>query len=144
MFNFECRILNMETNQCSQDILPRFCAPLARQPGVLFSIFVERRLLAKSAKKRTSHAWCNACDAHFRRVLHRICYSNVAQMKRASCVQHTCRLCAGCCSGSMRHTRVTRVGCALLSRVCHPFMYCRCRALLACRKCAGPWVTFGQ
>jgi hypothetical protein len=23
-------------------------------------------------------------------------------------------------------------------------MYCRCRALLARRKCAGPWVTFGQ
>jgi hypothetical protein len=31
-----------------------------------------------------------------------------------------------------------------LLRVCRPFMYCRCLALLARRKCAGPWVTFGQ
>jgi hypothetical protein len=31
-----------------------------------------------------------------------------------------------------------------LLRVFRPFMYCRCLALLARRKCAGPWVTFGQ
>jgi hypothetical protein len=31
-----------------------------------------------------------------------------------------------------------------LLRVCRPFMYCRCFALLARRKCAGPWDTFGQ
>jgi hypothetical protein len=99
------------------------------------------------AKKRTSHAGCNAWDARFRRVLHRICYSNFAHMKRASCAQHLRGRCAGCCSGSMWLTRVTRVGCTLLtrlSRVCRPFMYCRCRALLARRKCAGPWFTFGQ
>jgi hypothetical protein len=47
------------------------------------------------AMKRTSQAGCNACDARFRRVLHRICYSNVAHMKRASCVQHLRGMCAG-------------------------------------------------
>jgi hypothetical protein len=31
-----------------------------------------------------------------------------------------------------------------LLRVCCPLMYCRCFALLARRKCAGPRVTFGQ
>jgi hypothetical protein len=50
------------------------------------------------AKKRTSHAGCNACDSRFLRVLHRICYSNVAHTKRASCVQHLRGICAGCCS----------------------------------------------
>jgi hypothetical protein len=75
--------------------------------------------------RQTSHAGCNACDARFRRVLHRICFSNVAHMKPAvMCVSDT------------------RVGCALLtrlSRVCRPFIYCRCRALLARRKCARPY-----
>jgi hypothetical protein len=69
------------------------------------------------SKTRTSHAGCNASDARIRRVLPRICYSNVAHMKRASCVQHLRGMCAGCCSGSMWHTRVTRVGCALLTRL---------------------------
>jgi hypothetical protein len=30
--------------------------------------------------KRTSHPGCNACDTRFRRVLHHICYSNVARL----------------------------------------------------------------
>jgi hypothetical protein len=99
------------------------------------------------AKKRTSHAGCNACDARFRRVFHRICYSNVAHLNRVSCVQHLRGMCAGCCSGSMWHTRVChtrgmRTSDALVARV--SFMYCRCRALLARRQCAGPWVTFSQ
>jgi hypothetical protein len=62
--------------------------------------------------KRASHVGCNACNARIQRVLHRICYSNVAHrfimriayyearftsicysnvahmMKRASSVQH--------------------------------------------------------
>jgi hypothetical protein len=85
------------------------------------------------AKKRTSHVGCNACNARFRRVLHRICYySNFAHMKRASCVQHLRGMCAG-------YALLTR-----LSRVCRPFMYCRCRVLLTRRKYTGPWVTFGQ
>jgi hypothetical protein len=69
------------------------------------------------AKKRTSHAGCNACDARFTSHLLLEC-----QMKRASCVQHLRGMCVGYCSGSMWHMRVTRVGCALLkrlSRVCH-------------------------
>jgi hypothetical protein len=66
----------------------------------------------------------------FRRVLHRICYCNVAHMKRASCVQHL----RGMCAGSAPASCDTRVGCALLTRVCRPLMSCRCRALLARRK----------
>jgi hypothetical protein len=69
------------------------------------------------AKKRTSHAGCNACDARFRRVLHRICYSNVAHMKRASCLQHLRGMCAGCCSGSMWHTRGMRTSDAFVASV---------------------------
>jgi hypothetical protein len=38
--------------------------------------------------KRASHVGSNACNARIQRVLHRICYSNVAHMKRASSVQH--------------------------------------------------------
>jgi hypothetical protein len=66
------------------------------------------------AMKRTSHAGCNACDAHFRRVLHRICYSNVADMKRASWVQHL----RGICSGSMWHTREMRTSDAFVVHSC--------------------------
>jgi hypothetical protein len=40
------------------------------------------------AMKRASHVGCNAFKARIQRVLHRICYSNVAHMKRASSVQH--------------------------------------------------------
>jgi hypothetical protein len=44
--------------------------------------------------KRASHVGCNACDARIQRVLHRICNSNIAHMKRASSVQHTRDICA--------------------------------------------------
>jgi predicted nucleic acid-binding Zn ribbon protein len=33
--------------------------------------------------KRASHVGCNACNARIQLVLHRICYSNVAHVKRA-------------------------------------------------------------
>jgi predicted nucleic acid-binding Zn ribbon protein len=41
-------------------------------------------VLTKSthAMKRASHVGCNACNVRIQRVLHRICYSNVAHMKR--------------------------------------------------------------
>jgi hypothetical protein len=39
--------------------------------------------------ERASHVGCNAYDARIQRVIHRICYSNVANMKHASSVQHT-------------------------------------------------------
>jgi hypothetical protein len=81
--------------------------------------FAQYTVLTKSnryAKKRTSHAGCNACDAHFRRVLQRICYSNVAHVKRASCVQHLRVMCAGCCSGSMWHTRGMRTSDEFVAR----------------------------
>jgi hypothetical protein len=67
------------------------------------------------AKKRTSHAGCN--------------------------------ICVGCARDAAPAACDTRVGCALLTRllrVCRPFMYCRCRALLVNWKCARQWVTFGQ
>jgi hypothetical protein len=69
------------------------------------------------AKKRSTRAGCNACDARFRRVLHRICNSKVAHMKRASCVHHLRGMCAGCCSGSMWHTRWMRTSDAFVARV---------------------------
>jgi hypothetical protein len=84
------------------------------------------------AMKRASHVGCNACNARIHRVLHRIWHSNVAHMKRASSVQHPGNI-------HIIFRFMTR-----LLRLCRPFMYCRCLALLACRKCAGPWVTFGQ
>jgi hypothetical protein len=56
--------------------------------------------------------------------------SNVAHMKRASSVQHP---------RNIRASSLRRFMTRLL-RVCRPFMYCRCLALLARRKCAGPWV----
>jgi hypothetical protein len=42
--------------------------------------------------KRASHVGYNACNARIQHVLHRICYSNVAHMKRASSVQHPCNI----------------------------------------------------
>jgi hypothetical protein len=103
-------------------------ANLGSTKNILREILMHGTVLTKitEAKKRTSHAGCNACDARFRRVLHRICYLNVAHMKRASCV----------------HTRGMRTSDAFVARVSS--IHCRCRALLARRKCAGPWVTFGQ
>jgi hypothetical protein len=96
------------------------------------------------AVKRASHVGCEACNARIQRVLHRICYPNVAQMKRASSVHHPRNI----RTTSAWHSRVitafdTRFMSRLL-RACRPFMYCRCLAVLARRKCAGPWVNFGQ
>jgi hypothetical protein len=85
-------------------------------PGYkLYTKYIQYWPKVTHAKKRTSHAGCNARDARFRRVLHRICYSNVAH--------HVYNICVGCaryCSGSMWHAWD-----AHFWRVCHPFMYCR-------------------
>jgi hypothetical protein len=68
---------------------------------------------------------------------------------RMSCTRsahHVYNICVGCARDAAPAACDTRVGCALLtrlSRVCRPFMYCRCPALLARIKCAG-WVSFGQ
>jgi hypothetical protein len=55
------------------------------------ALWLKRTVLTKSthAMKRASHVGCNACNARIQRVLHHICYSNVAHMKRASSVQHS-------------------------------------------------------
>jgi hypothetical protein len=69
------------------------------------------------------------------------------RMSRIWSAHHEYNICVGCARDTAPAACDTRVGCALLtrlSRVCRPFMHCRCRALLARRKCAGPWVTFGQ
>jgi hypothetical protein len=73
------------------------------------------------------------------------------RMWRIWSVHHVYNICVGCARDAAPAACDTRVGCALLtrlspglSRVCRQFMYCRCRALLARRKCTGPWVTFGQ
>jgi hypothetical protein len=86
-------------------------------------------------------------EAHFSRRVQRVWCALPARFTSHLLLEcralYVYNICAGCCFGSMWHT----LRCALLtrlSRVCHPFMYCRCRALLARRKCAGPWVTFGQ
>jgi hypothetical protein len=68
--------------------------------------------------KRASHVGYNACNARIQRVL------------------------------SHLHSRVmtafdTRFMTRLL-RVCRPFMHCTYLALLARRKRAGSWITFGQ
>jgi hypothetical protein len=80
--------------------------------------------------RRVQRVWC-ALPARFT--------SHLLLECRASCVQHLRGMCVGCCSGSMWHAWD-----AHFWRVCRPFMYCRCRALLARMKCAGPWVTFSQ
>jgi hypothetical protein len=80
------------------------------------------------AKKRTSHSGCNACNSAFD-------ISFATQISRIWSAHHVYNICVGC-------ALLTR-----LSRVCRPFMYRRCRALLErrkCRKCAGPWVSLGQ
>jgi hypothetical protein len=112
------------------------------------------------AMKRAPHVGCNACNARIQCVLHRICYSNVGHMKRASYAWHM----HGIRTTFAWHPRCIRITFAQhlrdirasitafdtrfmtrLLRVCRrPFMYCRCLTLLARRKCAGPWVTFGQ
>jgi hypothetical protein len=90
------------------------------------------------------------------RVLHRICYSNVARFIShllLECRAYEARLTTSAYHShnirttSAWHSRViaafdTRFMTRLL-RVC-PFMYCRCLALLARLKCSRPWVTFGQ
>jgi hypothetical protein len=114
------------------------------QDAINFSLMHCQRL-------RASHVGCNACNARIQRILHRICYSNVAHSKRGSSVY--IRIAFAQHSHNIRtisawHSRVitafdTRFVTRLL-RVCRPFIYCRCPALLARRKCAGPCVTFGQ
>jgi hypothetical protein len=67
--------------------------------------------------------------------LHRICYLNVAHYE----ARIMCTTSAWDVRGMLLRQHVTHMW-----RVCRPFVYCRCRALLERRKCAGPWVTFGQ
>jgi hypothetical protein len=59
-------------------------------------------------------------------------------------VYNICVVCVGCARDAALRQHVTHAWDAHFWRVYRPFMYCRCRALLARRMCAGPWVTFGQ
>jgi hypothetical protein len=69
------------------------------------------------------------------------------RMSRTWSAHHVYNICVGCTRDAAPAACDTHGGMstsnAFAARV-SSFMYCRCRALLARRKCAGPWVTFGQ
>jgi hypothetical protein len=89
------------------------------------NLHVRTAVLTKSSpcyEAGPSHVVCNACNARIQRILHRICHSNVAHMKRASSVPHPSNI----RTTSAWHSRVitafdTRFM-TLLLRVCRPFM----------------------
>jgi hypothetical protein len=58
--------------------------------------------------KRASHVGCNACNGRIQRVLHRICYSNVAHW-------HMKRVLHRICYSNVAHWHMKRV----LHRICY-------------------------
>jgi hypothetical protein len=75
--------------------------------------------------KRVSHVWCNTCNARSAYEAH---FTSHLLLEWSA--PHLYNI-----------LRDIRASTAFDTRL---FMYCRCLALLARRKCAGPWITFGQ